>query len=235
MTAIIGMNLGYYVMLAADTRTTYYPPGSPPFWLDNTEKVCRTQPGIVTGMGYSDFTDAVKVRFAAEEPGHTERMVAIIREERARFEQTWPGDERVQHHVRNINCWMASYGTIVDDGRSPAEPTLRLALIHPQHDYQLALIQRNKALVGYPDGMTPEQAAPMTELINEQLKPMNSWDEFQSNMEYHVALAGSVIKCLAAINDGVSPLFQVGVHTLRHGCAISPISDDGRFSLSFST
>lgn len=51
MTIAIGLNLGSYAILAADTRTTYYLDGRPFLYDDSTPKVQRTTIGLITGAG----------------------------------------------------------------------------------------------------------------------------------------------------------------------------------------
>jgi hypothetical protein len=48
VTLIVGVNLGEYVLLAADARVVYYPPEQPMRYRDDTEKIQLTRLGIIT-------------------------------------------------------------------------------------------------------------------------------------------------------------------------------------------
>lgn len=51
MTLVVGANLGYYAMLAADSRITYYEEGKPERIDDCAKKVFQTPVGLASGAG----------------------------------------------------------------------------------------------------------------------------------------------------------------------------------------
>ena len=57
--------------------------------------------------------------------------------------------------------------------------------------------------------------------------------EIESNIQHHVTLAALLIKDVAKINNTVSPWFQIGVHRLDAGKAVSEICKNGSLSLHF--
>ena len=67
MTLILGANIGKYVLLAADTRVTWYPPDRPVFYTDDHTKIRMTKFGIIAGAGYVPLLDRVKQRFASDD------------------------------------------------------------------------------------------------------------------------------------------------------------------------
>jgi hypothetical protein len=82
MTIAIGINLGRYVILAADTRTTYYPPFGKPLFRDDSEKIQKTGIGLITGAGLISLLDPVKTRLANESITNTNYIILFVREER---------------------------------------------------------------------------------------------------------------------------------------------------------
>jgi hypothetical protein len=86
--------------------------------------------------------------------------------------------------------------------------------------------------IGFPNGIGAEEAEPITKYLNDNLMPMADWGDFEASLSHNAHLSAEVIRHLSEINDGVSPCFQIGIHSLVHGAIVSEISCDGLLSLS---
>lgn len=235
MTVIIGMNLGQYVLLAADTRVTYYRGVSEtPEWQDDNEKILKTTMGLITGMGLVQLLDPVKNQLSVEDPIHTDRIIEIIKQQRAIADRRWPTDPRIREALDHVTCWMFSYVTSSDPQHpTPDTVTLRLAIAHPHNGYQLSLYGAPSGAIGFPHGIEPREAESITKFLNDNIKPMSDWSEFESTVNHNASLAAQIIRYLSEINEGVSPYFQIGVHSLLHGAAVSAISrNDSLFAFN---
>jgi hypothetical protein len=181
--------------------------------------------GLITGMGLVQLLDPVKHQLCVEDPLHTDRIVEIIREQRAAADGRWPKDARVREAIEHSTSWMFSYITSSDPQHpTPGNVTLRLATSHPHDGYRLGLHGSPKGAIGFPHGIEPGEAEPITKYLNDNMQPMAHWPDFESSVTHNAGLAGQVIRYLSEINDGVSPYFQIGVHSLLHGAVVSGVS-----------
>jgi hypothetical protein len=143
MTLIVGLNLGSYVLLGADTRVVSYPNGQLRF-RDDAEKIRFTSAGIITGAGLCDLLDPVKERLANEEIRSTNRIIEIIREKREGLEGWhWLEDDRIREAL-NKTAWMLTYVNL-DNPVNPIQYNLRMAVTIPDEDYSLGLYPPNTA------------------------------------------------------------------------------------------
>jgi hypothetical protein len=71
MTAILGMNLGDYLILSSDTRATLETPFGK-HYEDGDQKLLKTSCGLVTGAGYVPLLEAVKKKMNAKDISHTD-------------------------------------------------------------------------------------------------------------------------------------------------------------------
>lgn len=229
------MNLGYYALLAADTRVTSCPPGQTPVWRDDEEKVQVTNLGIITGMGLCELLDPVKERLSAETLTNTDGILEIIRTERARIDARCPQESWLRPHIEHVTSWMFTF-VECDNPNSPTPDSLRLRLAgcHPKDDYDISLYLPPAVAIGLPNGITEERAAPIRQALADNFRPMRDWSEFRDNLGHHVDLACAVIHALSEVSKSVSPYCQIGVHSIRLGTSVSEISQDGRVSFTFS-
>jgi hypothetical protein len=234
MTLIVGMNLGFYALLAADTRASYYPFDQPMQFNDEREKIRRNRMGIMTGMGLVDLLDAVKKRFEDEDPMHTDRVRQIIIEERAKVPEFLMTSPRVKQAVEHETCWMFTYIGADDlDSIAPDSFRLRLAFSHPHDDYALRFYPTNTGGIGFPVGVSDEAMSELQHVLNENLLPLADVSQFEANLEHNMTLAATIIRTVSAINNTVSPSFQIGVHHLSAGKAVSDVCTDRKLSLQF--
>ena len=191
--------------------------------------------GLITGMGLVQLLDPVKNQLSVEDPIHTDRIIEIIRQQRALADRRWPNDPRIREALDHLTSWMFSYVTSSDPQHpTPDTVTLRLAVAHPRNGYQLGLYAAPCGAIGFPHGIEPEEAESITKFLNNNIKQMSGWSEFESTVSHNASLAAHIIQYLSEINEGVSPYFQIGVHSLLHGAAVSGISRNGSLSFAFN-
>jgi len=212
MTAIVGMNLGDYVIIAADSRLTYYPPTRPSFFRDDKLKVKEVRSGLATGAGLGNLIDSVNERLDEEDPLHTDRIIDIIKEERETIPQDWLERELVRNSLEHETSWMFSYLT-APNIESPTFDSfqLRLASSHPRDNYTLCLYPPNTGALSLPGEVVPAVDFLHTEL-SDGIKPLNESEGLQDNISHHVTLCVRIIHAVAAVNETVSRSVQVGVH-----------------------
>jgi hypothetical protein len=151
MTLLVGINLGSYVVLGADSRVSWYD-GNKFRFRDEEEKIQRTNLGLVTGAGLKDLLDPVKEHLATDrEINHTNQLEVMMREARDRFKSEEEySDDRVAEAL-DTTCWLFSYYGF-DPNAEPArrQYVMRLALAHPNRNYNRKLIAENSGIAVMP-------------------------------------------------------------------------------------
>lgn len=215
MSVVIGMHLGAYVLLAADTRVTFFPDETgPAVFRDDRVKVRKTRMGIMAGVGLSQLLDGVQARLEREDPGDTDRIIAIIQDEREKVPEDWFTSPRVRNAVDNETCWLFTYV----NSTQPDTPTLdtwrlRLALAHPHSAYRLALCSPGSGSICMP--VSVPGAGELQDTLHRNLRPLDDLRDLQSNVEHHVGLCSSLIRHIAAVETSVSAYVHVGLHIVH--------------------
>ena len=225
MTLAIGFNLGAYVILAADTRVSYFPPDGAFRFEDDREKLIPTSMGLATGAGLVNWLDAVKTRWAAEDLYDTNGFVRIIREERGKLPiERWRGMPHVSETLART-CWLFTYFKINSlDNFDLDTVRIRLAVCEPENDYNVGIADDNSCLLVLPAGLSMDQQQHYNDLCTSAIRPLSSISDVQQNLAYHVAFAAALVDQVAKINQTVSPTFQFGCHTLTQICLSSVLS-----------
>lgn len=228
MTINIGINLGHYIILGADTRSVYCWGNKIIRHSDEHQKIQKTKIGLITGAGYTDLLDDVKRQIAEQDIEHTDQIIDIIRKcrENLSVRPFFPvlGSKWIEG-----TSWLLTYMTVIHDSR-----VLRLALIHRQFDDKVAFCENNKSCVIMPADSTPEESEHVTSIVNSQVKPLEDLTRINENISYHVTLIRGVIKAVSENHKSVSRSFQIGAHTVDGRMGISGITENGAFSLSLS-
>ena len=241
MTLLVGMHLGSYVIIAADTRASWYTPKGKFGYRDDAEKVRETDLGLITGAGLANILDPVKDALATNDHGvrTTHDLEALMRNAREAYrdEVDWWNAKPYLWEAFEITGWLFTY----QGGDSPTAETctLRLACASGSDGFRCRLIAPDQVYVSTPTGLAQEQVDAFRDWINEQLIPLASPSDFSANLNHHIGLIREVMKAVADLNDGVSAQFQVGVHT--HGVpgggsyvGISQIVADDKFNLALT-
>lgn len=228
MTIALGVNFGSYIILAADTRTTWYPNDGSPFYQDDSEKIQKTKFGLITGSGWTDKIDLVKKSFAESLPKDTNEMLSLIREALGKYK------DRCGGLIPNLKTrWIFSYQTIKND-----EQILRLAVYDPHEEDDIAFTNETCApLIIFPAETNEEEANALRSAFSELLKPFEDFKNIDKSIQYNIELIARFFHLIHPRYESMSSLFQVGIH--KHGyVAISQIVDltkPQNFNLEFSS
>ena len=225
MTLIAGMNLGSYAIIAADTRLSYYV--NDVFgYRDDGDKIRNIEPGIISGAGLASLLDAVKERLDDDELGVIDRIADLVRGEVAYArQQPYAKDPRVAEAIE-MSAWMFTYvGAPSPNDLSTA--VLRLALRVPSKDHWLASVAVNDVWVLRPTGTTEDQFWTWKRHLKDSLRPLTEGEDFEENLQHHVQVIGELMLDASAVNQGVAPTFQVGIHVFPRMRLISSVIRPG--------
>jgi len=228
MTINIGINLGEYIILGADTRTERLLGNRKMFYSDEDQKIQETKIGLITGAGYKDILDDVKRELSQRDTENTTEIIQIVKKSKDKFLINRPPFFTVDEKWFEPTCWLLTYMTIIDKF-----PGLRLALIHPQFNHDIALYEKYMPCVVMPRDSTPEELEFIAEFVNGKIKPLEDISKIEENIIYHVGLIQKVIRDVSEKHDSVSQSFQIGVHVIDGSIGISPIIKANRFSINF--
>jgi len=228
MTIAIGINLGSYAILAADTRTTYHLFGMP-FYDDNSSKVQKTTMGLITGAGFCTLLDGVKKKLATEQVADTDCVLRIIKEETEMTRNAWREYPQIESWIEQTG-WIFSYMTVSSD-----QPLLRLGVFHPSLNREIyATYEVGNPAIIFPVELNSRIADEIHDLVLERIKVPTGVADLQSSIEQNSTLIGTVISELQPSCRSISRCFQIGIHSGGQ-TGISDLVDirnDGTFSLN---
>lgn len=227
MTIAVGINLGLYAILAADTRTTYHRFGMP-FYDDNSSKVQKTTMGLITGAGFCALLDGVKKKLATEQITDTERVLQIIKETTEMTRNAWRGSPQIESWIEQTG-WIFSYMTVLD-----GQPLLRLEVFHPRLNREMhATYEVGDPAIIFPVELDSRMADKIHDLVLRGVNVPTSVADLQSSIEQNSALIGTVISGLQPSCPSISGRFQIGIHSGgQTGISnLVGIGEDGAFTL----
>jgi hypothetical protein len=215
MTLIVGLNLGYYVLLGADTRVVCrYADGSIQNE-DNAEKIQRTGLGLITGAGLMSLVESAETLLAGEDIAHVDRLVEILEQERTRvLSQPLADDADNRRGIEHTN-WMFSYRA----AQNANKPQLAMTGRFGPNNWVAAIL--NQAWLLTPAGTTPEQAQVWMTFANENLRALERPEDFDANLAYHRQVVGRLMKMVADVNQSVAGTFRLGVDAVPNRVGIS--------------
>lgn len=214
MTIALGINFGDYVLLAADTRTTYGWPNHTVGYTDEYEKIQKTSFGLITGAGRTNLLDSVKDRLAKQEITNTDQVFEIIKEERLNL----LGRYLITEDEIAMTGWIYSYKTILNDA-----PKLRLDVVHPSLGDGLVRWEENKAAIIFPYEASKAEADKIIGIFNQVIKPSTEFATVEESCRYHGQIIGELIGQIQPKYPSVSRCYQIGIHKLDGSMGISPI------------
>ena len=215
MTIALGVNFGSYIILAADTRTTWYPKDGSPYFQDDSEKIQKTKFGLITGAGWTHKLDLVKKSFAESLPQDTIEMINLIREALDKNKDR-SGDMIPKLKTR----WIFSYQTTKN-----TEHILRLAFYDPHEIDDIAVTNETcSPLIIFPAETNEKEADALRSAYSELLKPFKEFKNIDESIQYNIELIARFFYLIHPRYESMSSLIQVGIH--KHGyVAISQIID----------
>ena len=214
MTIALGINFGDYVLLAADTRTTFGWVNHIVSYTDESEKIQKTSFGLITGAGRTNLLDSVKNRLAKQEITNTDQIFEIIKEERLNL----LGRLLITENDIALTGWVYSYLTILNDA-----PKLRLDVVHPSLGEGLVRWEENKAAIICPCEANKEEADEIIAILNKAIKPSTEFATVEESYRYHGQIIGALVRQIQPKYPSVSRCYQIGIHKLDGSMGISPI------------
>lgn len=219
MTIAIGIYFNEFILLAADTRTTYYDnSGDVISFHDESEKIVRTKMGLMTGAGNMGLLDAVKSRFKKKEIGNSNELLKIIGKERCRFINL-VDFLNLEPHIKTIEStgWIFTYVT-----KRENIPLLRLAIYHPSLGNGIGLYKERQPAAIFPHEASKQEAEELGKALENIIRPFNEFKDFASCIKYHLEYIGSFIDLIQPNYPSISSSCQFGIHALE-GVWLSPI------------
>ena len=209
MTIALGIDFGNYILIAADIRTTFYNNfGRIEHFKDDSEKIMKTKMGLITGAGFLNPLDAVKLRLAKEEVYNSNELLIIFEEECSKYEieQT------------NKTKWIFTFVQRKDNNF-----ILRLASYDPNIGHKLSIVdERDKALIIFPYEASEKETQELFDLFNKKIKPFKEFQSLTKSVNYHAGIIGNLINLIQPLYQSISSFFQIGIYTLE-GAGISQI------------
>jgi hypothetical protein len=226
MTIALGINFGSYVLLAADTRATYYDLSHRRVGCsDACEKIYKTSIGMVTGAGSEPLLNLVSDRFnEIDEIISTDQLVSIVNEERLRYRTLYP---QVPEKSIKSTGWIFSYVTFAEGTLDKGTQTLRLGVIRSSGN----IIGRRYLVNDYPYVIPPYRTTEedfdlITSFLKKEIKSADQFETLPDSIEYHWSLLAKLIRTIQPDFLSISPYCQVGIHTLEGFTGISSILKD---------
>jgi hypothetical protein len=170
--------------------------------------------------------DAVKGRLNDDDLGIIDRIADLVRGEVAYAkQQPYAKDPRVAEAIE-MTAWMFTY-VGAPDPNDLSTAVLRLALTVPSENYWLASVAVNDVWLLPPTGTTEDQFWTWKRRLKSNLQPITKGEDFPDNLQHNVQLIGELMKDVSAVNHGVAPTFQVGVHIFPRLRLISDVIRPG--------
>ena len=222
MTINIGINLKKYILIAADTRVTYFHPLIPgkEFYFDEENKIKLTKLGLITGAGRIDILNMVEKGLANRDIIHTDGILGLINE----TIKSLPAN--ISQKEIDMTGWLLSY-----QATENGEPVLRCALIHPYFDYKLHIVYENKGISIAPIEANVDVADRIVEIINDKIKPIDDLSQLNDNITYNCNWIQSMLDILSNEYNSICSTYSIGVHLIDGSTGISEIIKDGKLSL----
>jgi hypothetical protein len=218
------------VLLAADTRVTYYPRGKPVFWKDRAQKIRHTKLGLIVGAGNGRLLDNVADKLDGEDGAAvrgTDDIERIVKREQDAFPRQ--ADPQLAEMTAGTG-WLSTY--IAAEFEPPRILGVRLCLVGGTHRF--GRLEDGTAYVLMPGGATQEQFDSAMSRIHKLMVPLEDIEDgLAQNLARHLALAGTLIQDAAKEFSSVSRTFQVGVHTSNGYWGISPFIEDMTAGVQF--
>lgn len=201
MTMIVGIHLGEYIIVAADKReVTMFNNIVVDINSDNVEKLIEWNGGIITGNGYVPLLNELKDHIAANEISDTSIILDYANTTVANLPLNQAGWKKQTN-------WMFSYITQLDN-----RLVTRLSFVTSSEINGTHMLMPMSSTIW---AKLPDLNERIKEL-NNQLKPLKSWNEFHSNLSYHVSKLEILFKYASTVDQTISRDFSYFVQS-HHG------------------
>ncbi len=234
MTIAIRIKFRSYVLLAADTRITDFPPdGGLSNPDDNFEKIYYTGLGIITGAGIVDLLYLVNKRLREIPQNQSIRgseLLSIINFERLRLRRKLSPLSEKQIEAINNTGWMFSSLMLKNEIYS-----VGLGLIYPSSPgWRLEQLPDNTPFPFLPPEANEAQRREIIISLKNLTKPIDQFETIEESIQYHGLQIAGLIYGLSQNFESISADCQVGAHTLDSRTGISKVIKDGDSEVQIS-
>lgn len=201
MTMIVGINLGEYIIVAADRREVLMEDGKVISIIsDQINKFVEWNGGIITGCGYVPLLRDLKSYLQTTEITNTNQIIALTKQavsDLPLHDASW----KKQTH------WMFNYIAETENGFQ-----CRLGYIKSTAPDEVHMLNTMTATIW---AKLPDIDAQIKKL-NTSLKPLLSQNKFKDNFDYHLNLLEKLFSYAATVDQTVSTDFNYYIQ-LRDG------------------
>jgi hypothetical protein len=199
MTCLIGLHLGAYAMIGADTMIYH------PHQITYAPKIASARFGLVAGAGVADLIDTIAATLATGGPFTLEHITRLI----TREVESYSGPT----HLNGIDVRDHTQFFL-----TTSDALTRSVSIHwgtPENGYELLPIATGRGVpvmpMDAPNGAFDEMVARLAARIR-PLASVENQEERDENIRCHCRVIGEEIAWIAARSRTVSPAYQIGVH-----------------------
>jgi hypothetical protein len=208
MTLVVGVNLGYYAMLAADSRITWFDPGKPVSVDDNAEKVFKTSIGLASGSGLIrpvfGLIDALKDRSQIlSDPAEMTQFMQGFWGPHGFWSTAKVDDERVGSWARRIG-WIF---TSVERGE------VHLRYYHSERRFEPIDVPRRFPATLLPVDVTAKESESHELRLKANLRKALKAESVDRTLDQNLAAFARFFKKMSTISKVLGPGIQVGYQT----------------------
>jgi hypothetical protein len=207
VTFLVAIHAGSYVLLAADKMESVRVFGRSIPLHGAASKIVQTPLGAITGAGLVSLLDAVKTRVQAASVSHTDQVLSIIHDERARAREQGSASEQDLAYT----SWLLTY-------RAPVGGDIAVrcvGFLPAVEDRRFVVVEPGRVMPVFPLDTPPETVEQVTSDLRSDLRVAGEGNHVDS-VRHHL---GSVCRALCdvvASSSQVSTTFDFAV-TTREG------------------
>jgi hypothetical protein len=224
MTAIIGVNLVEYVIIAADVRVTTFGPGGIVFQ-DAAQKIRKTPVGLSAAAGCADLIENVWAGMGNLNTFCPREISDLINQEADKLKARTDISPREATRAINSTVWMFT-------GKSDRAGSISMHLDLHAPRGTMKTVDANRVFAQIPGAMPLEQTKKLLDLVSDKVIPLSRLKDLRRNFEYHFDFLGDFIKDVSKRTTVVSRKYQVGVHHISSGTGISRVAEVGELTLT---
>jgi len=213
MTICIAVNRGDYIFMAADTRVTFGRPKQ--HHEDGHIKLYETGVGMITGSGWSQLLDRVKVRVMNENIEHTSDINNIIKNEQQAVKDINTYDLSCLELDENIAStgWFYSYCTFVNDQIKTRVSFVHGSEFNEREDNTVKSLHDGQAMIWVDGSVDPSVVKDYELLLNNFVSSSVVGATVSDSGVQLLNITQRLISNAADICDGVSKEFYYGFQT----------------------
>ncbi len=220
MTMVVGVNLGCYVILAAESRSIWWESGKPERIDDRTSKVFVTGCGLASGSGIIQavfgLISAVKDR--PEVVGDPSELSLFMQGFMgpSGFLSTAKIDDPRAIPAAQRTGWLF---TSVETQR------VHVRLYHSDHNFVPRELPGSAPLVLLPIDVTPQQSMPHEMRLCRSLRPAKTAREIDGTLDRNLSVLAEFFRAIRAMSSALGPASQVGYQTTNGEVELTDLMD----------